>query len=249
MTADDQDKRHHGTSKKTQKIQESLFDRPPRTSESHYPKGYNKEDYAQYLTWYRERIHQHLPFAQTVTNWLLVLFTAMLAFVAYQTEQPQVTVRPAPLENFNKGGEPRDLLFFDNTGHQPAWSFQCGIYMETLNYPLRGTHLTEAWPNSVPVDIYPTNPSGIPATYGSPIADADYDAIQNGSKQIYVWGTYKYKDFLHISHRGNFCFAWSGVTQVGICFVERPRWQYGLENDKEPDAKPVPEVPLPRASE
>jgi hypothetical protein len=248
MTPDDHDEGNRDQSKRTQEIKKSDSDRASGSSDTDRPERSNETDYSEYLAWYRERIHSHLPFAQTVTNWLLVVFTAMLAFVAYQTEAPRVTVRPDVLQNFNKGGTPREMLIFDDIGHQPAWSFQCGMYMETLDWPLQGTHLTEALPRTVPVDIYPTNPSGIPASYGTPIKDADYDAIQNGSKQLYVWGTYEYKDFLHIPHWGNFCFAWSSGDQVGICFVERPRWQYGLENDREPNAQPIPEVPLPRSS-
>jgi hypothetical protein len=249
MTSNDQDERHRKQAKRAQEIKKGDPDAATRASHADRPERANKTDYSKYLTWYREHVHEHLPFAQTVTNWLLVVFTAMLAFIAYQTEAPQVTVRPSPyFEGFTKGGIPREWIAFDNIGHQPAWSFRYGIYMQILDYPLQGTHLTEAQPNSVAIDIYPTNPAGVAVSYGTPFADADFDGVQNGSKQVYVWGTYKYKDFLHIAHKGNFCFAWSAASQAGVCSVERPRWAYGLENDQEPNAQPIPEVPLPRSS-
>ncbi len=127
------------------------------------------------------------------------------------------------------------MIVFDNVGHQPANSLVFGGAIETLNYPLQNTHLTEWPPVSVPFDLFPTSPNAFPAIYNGPITDADYDAVHDGTgKQIYVWGTIKYKDFFHISHSQNFCFAFGGddVTQAGICIVERPRRSYGLENEQ-----------------
>ncbi len=249
-TSDAQEKGSRRETQGNQAAGESVADISARSSDANHPDAGDKEIYAEDFARYWERVYERLPSAQTVTNWLLAIFTGLLAFLAFVTEQPLVTVRATPLQNFFKGGTPREMIVFDNIGHQPAKSFKCGMFIETLNYPLGGTHLTETLPNSLPFDLYPTNPSGIPAIYPGPINDADYDAVhESKGKVIYVWGTVEYKGFFHISHSENFCFAFGGSgVAPGVCLVERPRRSYKLENDQEPNAQPVPEIPLARPS-
>lgn len=234
MTPDIQGKGNREETDCNQEADESAPGSLPRASKANHQDVGEKEHYAENLARYWECILKHLPSAQATTNWLIAAFTGLLAFIAIVTEQPRVVVQPSPLQNFQKGGTPSEWITFDNIGHQPAKSFvTCGL-IETLNSPLGNTHLTECKPNSIPVDLFPTSPISTPLAYNKPIGDADYDAVHEGKgKQVYVWGTIKYKDFFHLSHTGNFCFAFDAehITTPSLCVVERPRISYGLEND------------------
>jgi hypothetical protein len=196
-------------------------------------------------------LSEYLPTSQTVSNWLIATFTFLLAYIGYITERPQVVVNPSALQNFRKGGIPREVIVFGNVGHQPAYSLVSGIAIAPLPYPLANMHLTEIPPNSIPLDISPTASYGRPAEFQLPITDADFDAIKEGKTElIYVWGTVAYKDFFGISHGQDFCFGFSGSdpTQFGLCSVERPRQYYGAEIEQEPRAEPIPEPPAPQPS-
>ncbi len=192
-------------------------------------------------------IGQYLPTAQTVSNILIMFFTGILAFIGYVTERPQVAVLPTPIQNFTKGGLPREMVFFQNIGHQSADSFVCGIAIAVFQYPLGDIHLTEVPPNGFPIDLS-SGTVGRPVDFQQPLTDADFEAVSDGkNRQIYVWGTIKYSDFFRIPHYQNFCFAFGGAnaTHAGVCSVERPQQFYIAEQrgTQEPHAQPIP-VPM-----
>ena len=74
-----------------------------------------------------QRVREHLPSA------LGAAFTGCLVFIGYVTERPLIVARPSPLQNFSADGKPRELVFFENIGHQPAYSLTIGQAIDVHN--------------------------------------------------------------------------------------------------------------------
>jgi hypothetical protein len=201
--------------------------------------------------WDWQRIHEHLPSAQTVTNVLLAIFTGCLVFVGYVTEQPHVVPRPMPLQNFVSGQKPTETITYDNIGHQPAYSLNIGAAIAVFAYPLGRIHLTDVPFNTIGQDLCPSAPIGWPAGFQQPISESDFDAVKDGEKRlVYVWGTLRYQDFAYIWHRQNFCFTFAGpdARPAGLCSVERPKQYYVAEQEQEPQEPQAQPVPVPLQS-
>ena len=207
-----------------------------------------KPNYRYYLV----ECWRRAPSAQALSNWLIAAFTLCLAFLTYVTEEPYVVARAQPLQNFTRGGKPKESIIFDNIGRTPAYSFASGMAIATFPYPLGAIQksLTEVPPNSVPLDLYASQPVGRPAEFQQALTDSDYDAVLDGKDRlIYVWGTIEYRDFAHLRHRGNFCFAFGGGSKsegAGVCSVQRPRQYHIAEEEQQPHARPnIEPVPFP----
>jgi hypothetical protein len=117
--------------------------------------------------------------SQTLWNFLLVLFTGLLAFLSYVTERPQVAVHITPLRNFVKGGTPREVIVFENVGRLPANSLQSGVELRVLQSPLGNSHFTEMPLTSIPFDLFAgtENEKGRAVDLQQPISDTDYAAV------------------------------------------------------------------------
>jgi hypothetical protein len=160
-------------------------------------------------------------FAAHITEWLLVLFTLILAVFtgllyistrdlvrgAEDTAKKQLraylAIEPSAINNFAPNFKTGVTLNFKNFGLTPAYEVRVEKYIAIQPYPFPDS---EPFPNIAQSNgvatIYP-NSSTISAyvEMGQPLTGKDISAILDGNKyRLYVAGLVRYKDIFGLAH-------------------------------------------------